>query len=185
MKKQKNKRDQYYIDNKQKIDNYGKEYYNKNKEKINIRFKKNIEKRRIYLKKRYNEKREEILKKRREWSKGRKYCIERYHKDPIHKIKMVLRNRLRAELKYKGITKSFHSHISFLGCTPSECKIYLEKLFLPGMSWDNHGWHIDHILPLSSFDLAKEEEVNKACHYTNLQPLWAVDNLHKSNKIIL
>ena len=55
------------------------------------------------------------------------------------------------------------------------------------MSWSNHGvwgWHIDHIIPLSSFNLRKKEEQKKAFNYKNLQPLWAEDNLSKGNKII-
>jgi len=55
------------------------------------------------------------------------------------------------------------------------------------MTWDNYGktgWHVDHIKPLTRFDLTEETEVVKAVHYTNLQPLWAVDNIRKSNKEI-
>lgn len=62
---------------------------------------------------------------------------------------------------------------------------YIESKFEEGMNWNNwshKGWHIDHIKPLSSFDLSKREEFLKACNYTNLQPLWAVDNFKKSNK---
>jgi hypothetical protein len=62
----------------------------------------------------------------------------------------------------------------------SKCK---EEKFTEGMSWDNKNeWHIDHIIPLSSAQT--EEELYKLCHYTNLQPLWAEDNLRKSNKIV-
>jgi hypothetical protein len=60
---------------------------------------------------------------------------------------------------------------------------YLGDLFTEKMNWDNYGkWHVDHIIPLSSANT--EEEIYKLCHYTNLQPLWAEDNIKKSNKII-
>jgi hypothetical protein len=53
------------------------------------------------------------------------------------------------------------------------------------MSWNNYGkWHIDHVMPLSAFNLNNIEDVKKACHYTNLQPLWAIDNIKKSNTVV-
>ena len=73
-----------------------------------------------------------------------------------------------------------------LGCSGDECRKYLEAKWLPGMSWDNwslHGWHIDHVKPLSSFDLSDRVQLLEACHYTNLQPLWAKDNLRKGSKL--
>jgi hypothetical protein len=69
-----------------------------------------------------------------------------------------------------------------LGVSYPEFISYFERLFVEGMSWDNHGeWHIDHIIPLSSVNT--EEELIKLCYYTNLQPLWAEDNLKKGSKI--
>jgi len=62
----------------------------------------------------------------------------------------------------------------------------MQSLFKEGMHWSNntmHGWHIDHIKPISSFDLTNPEQLKKCCHYSNLQPLWAIDNLIKSNKL--
>ena len=94
-----------------------------------------------------------------------------------------LRSRLRAAIKnnYKN-----GSAVRDLGCSISEFKKYLESLWQLGMTWDNYGlsgWHIDHIVPLVSFDLTNREQFLKACHYINLQPLWAKDNLKKGSKI--
>jgi len=73
-----------------------------------------------------------------------------------------------------------------LGCTIDELRTHLETRFSDGMSWNNwtlDGWHIDHIIPLAFFDLTDPEQVKIACHYTNLQPLWAEENLRKSGRI--
>lgn len=96
------------------------------------------------------------------------------------KLSQNLRNRLRNGIK----TGSF---IRDLGCTIAELKDHLESLFQPGMTWENYGiygWHVDHKVPLASFDLTDREQFLKACHYSNLQPLWASDNLRKGAKIL-
>jgi hypothetical protein len=77
-----------------------------------------------------------------------------------------------------------HRTFEIIGCTPIELVEHLEQKFVSGMCWDNHGkhgWHIDHIIPLSS--AKNKEELYRLCHYTNLQPLWAIDNIKKNNKI--
>ena len=80
------------------------------------------------------------------------------------------------------ITKK-NKTFEIVGCEPNELKMYLEKQFVVGMSWENRNeWHIDHIIPLSS--AKTEDELYKLCHYTNLQPLWVVENIQKSNKIL-
>jgi len=73
-----------------------------------------------------------------------------------------------------------------LGCTPDKLKIHLESMFTEGMSWNNygvHGWHIDHIIPCSFFDLDIYSERKFCFHYTNLQPLWWHENLSKGDKV--
>lgn len=102
--------------------------------------------------------------------------------DSQYKLRYLL--RLRIYLALKGNFKK-GSSVRDLGCTIPELKIHIQNKFVDGMDWNNHGkWHLDHIKPLSKFNLTNREEFLIACHYTNLQPLWAKDNLIKSNKII-
>jgi hypothetical protein len=103
----------------------------------------------------------------------------------IEKISARLHSRLYKIVK-NGVKSG--SAVRDLGCSPEFLIQYLESQFLPGMAWSNYGkeigkWHIDHIVPLSSFDLSDREQFLKANHYTNLQPLWAIDNLKKSKKV--
>ncbi len=111
----------------------------------------------------------------------RKYESRRLEKDVNFKLAKNLRIRIRKVLVNN---KKVGSAVKDLGCTLGLLKTHLEMRFTIGMRWDNYGkWHIDHITPLSSFDLTNREQFLKACHYTNLQPLWALDNIQKSNKI--
>ena len=95
-----------------------------------------------------------------------------------------LRTRLGHAIKHN---KKVGSSVLDLGCSIEFLKQYLESKFQPGMTWENWGrasnkkltWHIDHIKPLCSFDLSDRQQFKEACHYTNLQPLWAADNLRK------
>lgn len=112
-----------------------------------------------------------------------KYEKSRKKIDPGFKLIKNLRSRIRSVLSRK--TKS-GSTIKSLGCSVEQLVIYIESKFQIGMTWDNygvHGWHLDHIRPLSSFDLTDPNDFMLAAHYTNLQPLWAEDNLKKSNKL--
>ena len=136
------------------------EYYQKNKDKIRDR-----------LKRYRQEHRQEI----------NEYFRNKYKTDINYKLSELLRNRVRNAIKSY---KRPGSAVKDLGCTVQELKEHLELQFKPGMTWDNHGqWHIDHIKPLSIFDLSDPEQFMEACHYSNLQPLWAKDNLSKSNKV--
>jgi len=115
--------------------------------------------------------------------KQRLYEKQKRKTDVLFKLKNNMRTRLNMYLKSKNITKK-NKTFNYTGCTPQFLKEYIEKQFTEGMSWDKMGQyiHIDHIIPLSS--AKTEEDVYKLCHYTNLQPLWAEDNLKKSNKIM-
>lgn len=71
------------------------------------------------------------------------------------------------------------------GCSVDDLILHIESIFLDGMTWDNHGkWHIDHIKPCCAFDLTDPKQQRDCFHYSNLQPLWAVDNLKKSGKYL-
>lgn len=155
-----------------------REYTLKNKDVIKIRNKnqyiKNREKRLKYQNE-YARKNKEVLR-----PKIAARAIKKYHSDIFYKIKSNLSIRMRKFFKKNGSRT-----VDFIGCSIDELKCHLESKFQDGMSWDNyglHGWHVDHIRPCTSFDLSKKEEQEKCFHYTNLQPLWAIDNIKKSNK---
>jgi hypothetical protein len=105
--------------------------------------------------------------------------------DPQWKLKTILRGRLLDALKRHtsgGKVNKTHSAISLLGCSIEEFKLYLEKQFLPEMTWENHGniWEIDHIKPCSSFDLTNIKQQELCFHYTNQQPLFKTTKIAES-----
>jgi hypothetical protein len=107
------------------------------------------------------------------------YQTNRYKTDIEYKLKVSLRSRLNKAIS--GNYKS-GSAVEDLGCTIDELKVHLEVQFKSGMSWDNHGrfgWHIDHIDPLTAFDLTDPVQVKTACNFKNLQPLWWKENILK------
>jgi len=107
---------------------------------------------------------------------------KRYHSNIQYRLQHILRSRFKSALKNNAKSGSA---VKDLGCSILILKSYLESKFLPGMTWDNYGfygWHIDHIIPISSVDLTNTEQLKMVCHYTNLQPLWAKENRSKSNK---
>lgn len=112
------------------------------------------------------------------------FYYHQYHNDPIFKLKEVLKRRTQKIFKRKNWATP-HRCGQLLGASFEIVKAHIEKQFTLGMNWDNHGthgWHIDHRIPLAS--AKTEDEVYPLFHYTNLQPLWAADNILKSDKII-
>ena len=126
----------------------------------------------------------EYDKQYREANKERinKYRIERTKTDPLYKMKKILRDRSQKAFKRKGYSKNTKTQ-EMLGVDWEVVKKHIERQFTKGMNWNNQGeWHIDHIIPLASASTL--ERLKELCHYTNLQPMWAEDNLIKSDKII-
>lgn len=102
---------------------------------------------------------------------------ERKMSDPLFKLRNALRTRLHHALNGKSKASST---VELLGCTLKQLRERLESMFDDGMTWENYGkWHIDHITPMSKFDLSKASEQKQACNWINLQPLWAKDNFEK------
>lgn len=141
-----------------------KQYYLKNKDRIREQKKeyqaRTKAKRRIY---------------KREYEQKRKQT------DFLYKLTQNYKNRICKALK--GVGKKSKSTQELLGCSVECFALHIERQFKKGMTWTNQGlWHIDHIIPLSSANTLEERA--KLFHYTNCQPLWALENLSKSDKII-
>ena len=103
--------------------------------------------------------------------------------DPNFRMKHYLGTRIRKVLT--GIIKKSKLTQELVGCTIEQLWVHLEKSFKKGMTKENYGlWHVDHIVPCASFDLTDLNQQAKCFHYTNLQPLWAYENLSKGAKII-
>lgn len=113
-----------------------------------------------------------------------RWFLNKRETDPGFKMKTILRNRIGEVLK--RIKSSKHkSTIELLGCDIEKFTSHMEEQFTAGMTWDNHGrygWHVDHKKPCAAFDLTCEKQQKECFHYTNLQPLWAEDNLKKGAK---
>lgn len=166
----------YYAENRDACLKVNKEWAYRNRDKMNG-----------YNRERTKNNPEAKKKSRDKWfEKNPNYKLEydrRKKKEDLgYRLRKQLRSRLGQAIRYN---QKSGSAVKDLGCSIDELKQHLESLFQPGMSWENwsyNGWHIDHIIPLASFNLRDREQLLKACHYTNLQPLWGIDNLKKRDK---
>lgn len=198
---------EYRENNKEKITNQQKGYRIENKEKIYIRQKKYTQSNKVKIaeyQKEYNEKNHtEITKKKRSYYlKNRdkfldyrknyaeenkdninKNTRERYNSDIKFKISNTLRRRF-SNIIYAIKTKKILDTFQILGCDIDFFIKHIENQFQNSMTWGNHGrkgWNLDHIRPCASFDLTDPAQQKECFHYTNLQPLWAFDNLSKGS----
>jgi len=124
----------------------------------------------------------ELKKTRKSKDKLNQYRTKRRLEDPGYKAISNLRSGLNKLFRRKPSMNKNLSTLKLIGCSREELKIHLEKQFRPGMNWENYnynGWHIDHIIPLSTAKTFEEIVEKKLMHYTNLQPLWRLDNQKK------
>ena len=202
----KEKRKKYYINNKKLIKERAKKYKKSNIQKIkknNKLYKINNKEKILVASKKYREKnidkikeysqKPEVVASRKAYKLKNKNKInanKRYNEkfkrniDPEYKLLTNQRTRITGILKKHKTNKT----LDLLGCSAQFLRTYIENQFLENMTWNNYGkygWHVDHIIPCSSFDLTDLAQQQICFHYTNLQPLWAIDNLKKSNKIIM
>ena len=156
---------------------YEQKRYQQNKEKFKKQFAEYHQKNREKILERHKKYRQENKDKIREVNK--KYQNRKEKEDINYLLARRLRSRLKMAIKKEVKTGSA---VIDLGCSIQELKEYLEKQFKPGMTWENwgtHGWHLDHIVPLCSFDLTDRQQFLEAVNYKNLQPLWAKENIVK------
>ena len=161
-------------------------YYHRNKEAVKARAKLASEevkrRKRERTKKWRAANRERVSDWNRQWLKKNPERIAKYRKQaeskPINRITHNLRRRLREFLKLCGKRTS-----AFFGCTGAQLKAHIEAQFTKGMSWENYGqWHVDHVVPCAAFDLTDPRHAAICFNWQNLQPLWAKDNMDKSDK---
>lgn len=188
-------RKQHYKKNKDEILKIRKEYRNKPeiKKRMKKYLKKYVSENRESLQKvwkKYREENRESIKivqtkyredNREELRFKQKEIYKCYMENIYHRIRFVLIKRISRELK--GKPKYTDQLLDLIGCTIHEFMNHIESQFKDGMSWNNFGeWEIDHIKPVSLFDLSKYDEQSKCFHYTNTQPLIAHENRVKRNK---
>ena len=127
---------------------------------------------------------------RRKYEANRKKIIakvvarqrQRYQDDPHYAICVRLRSRIRCAMSASS-KKRAGAYMDLAGCTAEQLRLHIQSQFTAGMTWDNkHLWHIDHIIPVSAFDLSTEEGQHAAFHYTNMRPMCANENRKKHAK---
>ena len=129
----------------------------------------------------YNKKKREMYQIQKDAinASRRKTLQKRRDEDPRYRVMMALHCRL-----YMAVKEKKGKTMELTGCSKEELMTHLESKFTQGMTWENYGeWHIDHMRPCASFNLEDPEEQKKCFHWTNLQPLWAKDNMSKGDRL--
>ncbi len=108
---------------------------------------------------------------------------KRIRESPKLRMEAAIRARVMMSMKRRGTNKDGRT-FELIGCTGAELAAHIERQFRRGMSWDNYGskWHVDHITPLSYFDMSNPDDQRRAWNWQNLRPLWALQNITEGNK---
>jgi len=145
-------------------------------------YSKNPDYQKEYDKNRWETKKDSEKLRNLEWRKNnyKRWFSEKMKNDVLFFVKIKIRWCIKYAFKKNGFSKKSKTY-DILGIEFEDFKLYIEKQFSEGMTWEKHGeWHLDHKTPVS---WAKtEEDIIRLNHYTNFQPLWAVDNLMKKNR---
>ena len=187
-------------ENKEHHNEYCREYNKRNREKVyehNKKWKKENKERITQYHKRYREANlEELIQYQKEWYEANKdrvlqqqyeYHKERYQNDPAYRLRRLVSTAIANALRNNNSSKEGSSTWDALSYTPQQLREHLEAQFEEGMTWDNVSeWHIDHIYPQSKlpYESMNDENFKIAWDLRNLRPLWAAENLSKSDKII-
>lgn len=200
----------YRDSHKQKIREYNQIYIKENKDVLQtahrVYRKKNAEVIALQKKVYYEENKDQIKVYKQEWArKNDEYLVEKRHIDymknreyRLRQSAIYVKQRRQTDIEFRILTNlrrrvtyalqnaiKVDCTLNLIGCSLPELKLWLESQFQEGMNWENYGvygWHIDHCRPCASFDLTDPEQQRQCFNYKNLQPLWAKDNLQKSDK---
>jgi len=187
-----------YKRNREKYNEYMRKYYSLPENKIKKRlmdkkYRENNKLKKRLTDKKYREKnKKKIAKNKKKYAQLNKEKIKIYKNnwynnklknDIEFRILRRIRNRIYyALIKQRNIRK-IESFTSLVGTNKENLWKHLESTFKSGMTKENYGkWHIDHIKPCAAFNLIDIKEQRKCFHYTNLQALWAKENLSKGAK---
>lgn len=173
---------QYYKNNREKLLQKNKQFKDNNKEKLieyrKNKYQNNKENVLLYTKEYSIKNKEKIVKRNIEYQKNR------IKNDALYKFSFYTRCNIRSsfkrgDVKYRKTNKAS----DILGCTIDYFREYIESKFLEAMTFDNYGeWHLDHIIPIAT--AKNEQDIIRLNHYTNFQPLWAIDNMKKGKKLL-
>lgn len=153
--------------NKEKKNEYNKKYYSKFKSEISL---KNREQKNAYQRDYYHLNKNLIFEKEK----------DRYNNDINFRLSKIYRNRLTSYIKGEN------NIMKYLKCDLVELKSFIEIQFTQDMSWENKGtvWELDHVIPISKFNLENPKHIEICFHWCNLKPLYKLNNRKKSNKLI-